>query len=214
MTPSESNYNLTISKEQLGQLPIERYEGKIVVVSSEETTAQAMEELKEVGMIGFDTETKPSFKKGTVNNVALIQLATPEKCYLIRLSKMGTLPESLKNFLEDENVVKIGLSIKDDFHNLNKICQIEPKGFIDLQEYAKEFRIKDSALTKIHAIVFGRRISKNQQLSNWEASSLTEGQKHYAALDAAACLNIYNELKSGRFIPQDSIYFCEDEETT
>lgn len=200
-----------ITKEELNSLPVQTYTGKIVVVSSPETAAKAIDELKRAPFVGFDTETKPNFKKGISNKVALLQLSTDTKCFLIRLSKIG-ITDEIKQYLEDENHLKIGLSIKDDFLNLAKLRPLSPKGFIDLQELVKEYEIKDISLTKINAIVFGKRISKGQQLSNWEAPSLSEKQKKYAALDAAACVHLYNELKSGNFNPKESRFYRELEE--
>lgn len=212
MNYANDNFVVTISKEQLNTLPVERFGGKIIVVSSDETADKAVHYLRNAGEIGFDTETKPSFRKGIINDVALLQLSTLDRCYLVRLSKIGHIPKSVKKLLEDENVLKIGLSIKDDFLNLGRTDRIEPKGFIDLQDYVKDFKIKDNSLTKIYSLNFGKRIAKSQQLSNWEASSLSEAQKNYAALDAAACLAIYSNLRDGNFIPEDSPYYCEDEE--
>lgn len=208
-----ANFEISISKEELNLLEPEKFSGEIVVVEDTDTANRIVDELKEAEYVGFDTETKPSFKKGQLNQVALLQLATKGKCFLIRISKIG-LPEKLKNYLESENYLKIGLSVKDDFHSLSKISNLEPKGFIDLQDYVKEFMISDCSLSKIHAIVFGTRISKSQQLSNWEAKELTKKQKEYAALDALACINIYKKLKSGDFIPQHSEYYklkCQEE---
>lgn len=213
MASGNDNFVVTISKEELNSLPIERFGGKIIVVSSEETAVKAAKYLRKAGEIGFDTETKPSFRKGVVNDVALLQLATLDRCYLVRLSKIGYIPLAIKDLLEDENVLKVGLSIKDDFLNLNRTGRMDPKGFIDLQTYVKDFKIKDNSLTKIYSLNFGKRIAKSQQLSNWEASSLTEAQKNYAALDAAACLAIYSNMRAGNFIAENSPYYCKDEET-
>lgn len=210
MNNDEVTYSVSITKEELASLPIERYDGKIVVVATEATAEKAIAELRAMGTIGFDTETKPSFKKGNINQVALIQLAGHDKCFLFRLSKMG-FPDVVKDFLEDESVTKIGLSIKDDFLSLSRYRNFEPKGFVDLQQYVKEFKIKDNSLSKINALIFGKRISKGQQLSNWEASKLSDAQKHYAALDAKACLEIYTELQKGEFIPELSPYYRKNE---
>lgn len=199
------DFEVSISKEELAALPAEKFTGEIVVVDDLETADRIVKELEGASLVGFDTETKPAFQKGQYNRVALLQLATEGKSYLIRLNKIG-MPQGIKNFLEDEGKLKIGLSIKDDFHNLAKWCALKPKGFIDLQEYVRKFKISDSALTKIHAIIFGKRISKSQQLSNWESVALTQKQKEYAALDALACINIYKALKSGNFVPDSSIY--------
>lgn len=198
-------FTLAISKEQLAALPTEKFSGEIVVVSDEEAVDNVVALLREAPVIGFDTETKPAFQKGQINKVALLQLATEEKTFLIRLSKIG-LPSKIKDFLEDASKVKVGLSIKDDFHSLAKLGPFSPAGFIDLQDYVKKFGITDCSLTKIHAIAFGRRISKSQQLTNWEAQSLTQRQMEYAALDALACVNIYKYLESGEFDPASSPY--------
>lgn len=206
------HYSVSISKQELSNLPVEKFDGKIIVVSSAETAAKAIQNLKKAKTVGFDTETRPSFKKGLIYKVALVQLSDGEKTYLFRLSKMG-LPDVMKEFLEDENVIKIGLSIKDDFLSLSRFSKISPRGFIDLQQYVKEFDIKDNSLSKIYGVVFGKRISKGQQLSNWEASTLSDNQKKYAALDAKACLDIYNALNTGKFNPAESPYYkLEDEE--
>ena len=209
----EERFELSISKEDMASLPAEKFEGEIVVVSSLEAIAQVVRELKEAPIVGFDTETKPAFKKGQINNVALIQLSTTSKCYLIRLSHMG-FPKEIKEYLEDERFHKVGLSIKDDFHNLSKLEEFHPAGFTDLQDYVRDFHICDSSLTKVHSIIFGKRISKSQQLSNWEAPTLNAKQQQYAALDAYACINIYNHLKSGAFRPELSPYrknICNEE---
>lgn len=213
MQSQQSNHcSVYITKDELNALPAENFEGSIEVVSSETSAEKAIEDLRVAHVVGFDTETKPNFKKGKTNNVALMQLSTDTKCYLFRLSKTGML-QCIKDFLEDDSTFKVGLSIKDDFLNLSKLCDIKPAGFLDLQDYAKEFKIKDSSLTKIHGILFGKRISKSQQLSNWEAPALSEKQKKYAALDAVACVKIYNHLNGGSFIPSESIYYRNEEDT-
>lgn len=186
--------------------------GEIIVVSDESVAADAVKELEKAEIIGFDTETKPAFRKGQQNTVALLQLAMHGKCYLFRLCRIGMLPE-VKRLLEDRHILKVGLSIKDDFHSLNKLGELSPDGFVDLQEYVKEFGISDCSLTKINSIVTGKRISKSQQLSNWEAKELSNKQKEYAALDAMACINIFEFLRDGKFNPEDSpyIHFPEEE---
>lgn len=206
-------YIVSISKEELNRLPVETFNGEIHVVDTAEAAEIAAEILEKAPIIGFDTETKPTFQKGQVNQVALIQLFDGEKCFLVRLCKIG-LPSRLKKLLENESIPKVGLSLKDDFHNLSRIEPISPKGFTDLQNYVKQFHITDCSLTKIHGIVMGRRISKSQQLTNWEASSLTTKQQQYAAIDAMACVNIYRKLSEGGFTPDASPYYhkrCQEE---
>lgn len=190
----EQNTQLqTISKEELSVLDAEEFKGRIVLVQTAATAVKAMRFLMEQPIVGFDTETRPSFKKGQIHKVALIQLSTADTCFLIRLNRLGIFPE-LKKFLESDSVKKIGLSTKDDFHALNRLSPVEPKGFVELQQLVKTCGIGEASLTKIYALLFGKRISKGQRLTNWEAVELTEAQQRYAALDAWACLRIYNHI--------------------
>lgn len=191
---------ITISKEELGNLPTAQFDGEVILVDEPEQVDGAIADLRESDIIGFDTETRPSFKKGLSNRVSLMQLANRKRCYLFRLNKIG-MPDSLRNLLEDPGLLKVGLSIHDDFHNLRRICELNPEGFVDLQPYVKQYRIADNSLSKIYAIVFGQRISKGQRLTNWEADVLTSTQCRYAALDAIACISIYDEVTSGAFHP-------------
>lgn len=203
---NDIDWIVSITKDELATLPVANFKGKIHLVDSAEDAEHAVEALRKSDIIGFDTETKPSFKKGQNNNVALVQMATRDECFLFRICHIG-LCDSLKSLLEDPDKLKIGLSIHDDFHNLNKKYELQPAGFVDLQNFAKEYRIADNSLTKIYALLFGKRISKSQRLTNWEAQSLSSGQQSYAALDAIACVRIYDKLKSGEFIPTESKYF-------
>lgn len=200
------NYIVTIPKDQMAAMPAAEFNGKIVMINSIEKVDDAVSALNNADEIGFDTETRPSFKRGQSYKVSLLQLSTHDTCYLFRLNKIG-LPDSVKALLENPDIKKIGLSIHDDFHNLNKIAKIEPQGFIDLQPFVKDYRIADNSLTRIHSIIFGKRISKGQRLTNWEAAELTEAQQQYAALDALACLHIYDYITAGNFIPEKSPYF-------
>lgn len=201
-------YQISITKEELAALPAAHFHGEISLIEKPEEVSAAVARLRECDVVGFDTETRPSFKKGQTNIVSLLQLSTRDICYLIRLNHIG-LTDELKQLLEDPDVLKVGLSIHDDFHNLNKIASIEPRGFVDLQNYVKNFNISDNSLTKIYGIVFGKRISKGQRLTNWEASQLTESQQAYAALDAMACIDIYDKVSSGQFDPLQSPYLRE-----
>lgn len=200
--------NISISKEELSKLDAAQYGGIICVVETAEQLDEALNHLRNVKIVGFDTETRPSFKKGHINNVSLIQLATPKITFLIRLHKTG-FTESLVKFIEGDEVKKIGLSIKDDFHNLNRISPVSPGNFVDLQNFVKEFSIIDNSLSKIYGVLFGKRICKGQRLTNWEADPLTLPQQQYAALDAAACLEIYSFLKNEGFNPLESPYYKE-----
>lgn len=189
--------------------------GKIVVVDSPSAADIAVEELRKADLIGFDTETRPSFKKGQSHDVALLQLSSTECSYLFRLNVIG-MPESVRDLLEDPGKTKIGLSTHDDFRNLRKVYEnLEPQGFVELQEFVTRWGIIDKSLSKLYGILFGKRLSKSQRLSNWEAEKMTESQQHYAALDALACIQIYTCLLQGKFNPEDSPYQVnpEDEES-
>lgn len=201
--------NISISKQELASLPAAHYKGNIKVIEKPDDVESAISELNAADLIGFDTETRPSFKKGQSFHVALIQLATSETCYLFRLNKIG-MPEGLKSLLQNDSIIKIGLSTQDDFRNLNKVWNIEPAGFVELQKYVSQWNIVDKSLTKLYGILFGHRLSKNQRLTNWEAETLTDAQKQYASLDALACIQIYTYLRDDKFNPTLSPYKVEE----
>ena len=184
---------LTISKENIAELPFETFDGNIVVVDHERDVAKAVDYLSSHSAIGFDTETRPTFKPGATNKVALMQLSTEDTCFLFRLNLID-YPDALGDILCSPNIKKIGLSLRDDFAAIRKRTGRELENFIDLQVFTNKFGIDDNSLQRIYAILFGKKIRKNQRLSNWEASELSFAQQSYAALDAWACLRIYNHL--------------------
>lgn len=188
-------YKEKIAKEDIEVLPIAVFEGTIVIVDKEEHFDAAMDDLEQHGLVGIDTETKPSFSKGKINKVCLVQISTEDTCYLFRLNKIG-FPERLRRYMEAEGVKKIGLSLLDDLRGLQKLGRFDPKRFVDLQEFVEDYGILDKSLKKISAIVLDSRISKKQRLTNWENSVLTVPQLRYAATDAWICLLIYNKLKN------------------
>ncbi len=198
-----NDYIISIPKPQLAQLPMAKFHGHIIVIDRPEQVDESIAILRESEIIGFDTETRPSFKKGALNEVALLQLAVPGTCFLFRINRIGMLPQII-DLLQDPECLKVGLSIHDDFLNLHRIAEFSPEGFIDLQTYVKKFHIADNSLTRIHAILYGERVSKGQRLTNWEAETLTESQKEYASLDASACIRIYTTLSRGEFNPLES----------
>lgn len=184
----------TINKESINEMPKILFDGQIHVVQTPQEVERAVAYLKTCPIVGIDSETRPSFTKGRVHKVALLQIASEEHCFLFRLNLTGlTLPLIL--LLENPNVLKVGLSLKDDFMMLRKRAPFDPRGYIELQEYVRMFGIEDKSLQKIYGILFGQKISKSQRLSNWEAAELTQPQQLYAATDAWACLNIYNKLQ-------------------
>lgn len=186
---------IKISKEEVALMPLVSFDKKIIVIDTLAEVSQAVAYLKSHSVIGFDTETKPAFKKGQKNKVALIQLATTDYCFLFRLNIIG-FPEELADLLCDKKTLKIGLSIKDDYMTMRRMAKFDPSGFVELQSFVKNYSIAEASLQKIYAIIFGEKISKSQRLSNWETETLSEGQKRYAAIDAWACLMIYNFLIS------------------
>ena len=175
-------------------MPKVKVEGRIFLIYTEEGADMAVDYLKTQQIVGVDTETRPSFKRGMTHKVALLQIATSDVCFLFRLNRIG-IPKSLQDFLMSDTL-KVGLSLKDDFMMLHrrKDVHAEEGNWIDLQDYVGRFGMDDRSLQKIYANLFGKKISKSQRLSNWEAESLTESQMNYAATDAWACVEIYNCL--------------------
>ena len=184
----------SITKEELVELPLKWFEGEIIVVNSKETHRQAVEVLSGQSIIGFDTETKPAFKKGVFNKVALLQLSTDKQAFLIRVNKIG-LSDEICAILSNPDIIKPGVAIRDDIKGLQKWKRFNPGGFVELQDSAVELGIQNFSLKKLTAITCGFRISKGQQLTNWEADELTEKQQIYAATDAWTSLKIYNSFQ-------------------
>lgn len=199
---------VSIDKKIINQMPVVAFPGRIHVISAVSQVKSAVNALRSSSIVGFDTETRPCFRRGERHPIALLQLSTPSDAFLFRLNKTG-VPEPLRQYLEDETCIKVGLSTSDDFHQLASICDCRPAGFIELQELVKQYSIADMGLQKIYAILFQMKISKGQQLTNWEAPTLTDAQQRYAAIDAWACLKIYEFLQSGAFIPEQSPYWHE-----
>lgn len=184
-----------ITKEEIDQLEVKQFEGKIHVVDTVGRLKQAVRELEGHVVLGFDTETKPAFRKGVKHDVALIQISNRREAWLFRVNRTG-FHEELRRILEDDQLLKVGAGLNDDIHKLREMGRFTPGGFIDLQKYVEAFSIESKSLKKITAIVLGYKISKSQQTSNWEAERLTELQQRYAATDAWVCLEIYHKLRN------------------
>lgn len=181
-------------KQNITALPRVLFDGRIFVINTAVDAEKAVEYLLSQSILGIDTETKPSFKKGQSHNVALLQVSTHDTCFLFRLNLTGMTPAIIR-LLEDTSVPKIGLSLHDDMNSLHKRADFNPGCFIDLQQHVCELGVEDLSLQKIYANFFHRKISKSAQLSNWETDVLSDRQKLYAATDAWACINIYEELR-------------------
>ena len=183
----------TISPEEMQLLSMRAYTGEIVLVQSEEELTSAVKVLEHADVLGFDTETRPSFKKGEFYKVSLVQFALPGKVFLIQIQKTG-LSEELGKVLSNPNIIKAGVAIRDDIKGLQKFRRFHPEGFVDLSILAREKGIEVESLKKLTALLLGFRISKTAQTSNWETPNLSEKQIEYAATDAWACLGIYRKL--------------------
>lgn len=186
-------YSENITIEEIKELDLSWFEGEIFLVDNMEKFNHVMPKLKKSRLLGFDTETKPSFKKGRKNKVSLLQLADDKIACLFRINKIG-LPEELISILADPDVIKTGVAIHDDLKMLTGIRKFVPEGFIDLQGFVKNYGIESSGLKKLTAIILGFRISKSQQVTDWEANQLSEPQLIYAATDAWVCHEIYKKL--------------------
>lgn len=190
-------FKANINEEEMQSLPLYSYEGEVIVIDSIETYNQIKPELFLDNVLGFDTETKPCFKKGIANitPVSLLQLSNASKTYLFRLNKLPLQKEIIR-ILASPAYIKVGVSIRDDIKSLKKLHNFAPAGFVDLQEMVKQYGITDMSLKKLAAITLGIRISKAQQLSNWAADELNEKQIRYAATDSWLSREIYINLKN------------------
>lgn len=184
-----------ISKEDVAELELIQYEGPIIVIDSQDSFDKEIDRIAMNPILGFDTETRPSFKKGQLFPTSMIQLSNTTRAWLLRVNRIG-YPDKLQELLSNEDTLKVGLGLNDDLRKLRSDFQFEPAGFLDLQQYVEAFRIDEKGLKKLSGIVLGRRISKSQQVSNWDSDILTEAQLRYAATDAWVCLEIYNTLRN------------------
>lgn len=182
-------YQPTIDNDTVAALPAARFDGRIVVVDREEMVEAACRDLQRYAMIGFDTETRPSFRAGVSYKVSLLQLSTPEVCYLFRLCRIR-LSNPLLKILGSRHILKVGVDVGGDIRALHALRHFKADGFVDLQVEAPRWGIEDKSLRKLSAIVLGMRISKAQRLSNWEAGILTDQQREYAATDAWVSMRI------------------------
>lgn len=188
-----------ITKDQINLLPLGRYEGKLNVISQPDKLAAAVSQIRQESVIGFDTETKPTFRKGQYHHVSLLQIAIPGMVYLFRLNYLGMTSE-LRSIFEDENITKVGIGIRDDLLEMQKLEHFDPANILDLNDEVKSLDVKNAGVRNLSAIFLEFRISKSQQTSNWERDDLTEKQLRYAATDAWVCLEIYNRLQGWGYI--------------
>lgn len=185
----------TITSEELNSLPLKAFSGKSFVITDPSKLGSVASEIESHRIVGFDTETRPSFKRGQSYKVALLQLALPDKVFLIRIHQTG-LPREITSIFENNNIVKAGVAIHDDIKALQKIMHFDPSSFIELSTMAKSSGLQVESVKKLAGLLLGFRISKSAQTSNWEAPVLSEKQIEYAATDAWVCLEIYRRLKA------------------
>ena len=187
----------SITTEQIEKLPLADFSGEIEVIETEgEQFQQAIDYLTSQKVIGFDTETKPCFvAKAPKNRMAILQLSSEDKAFIFRLQMIG-VPQKLAALLSNPAVIKVGAAVRDDLNGLRRYRNFTPNGFADLQTMAEKFGIEEKSVRKMSAIILGIRVSKSQQLSNWESSRLSPAQLKYAAIDAWVCRQMYVKLLS------------------
>jgi ribonuclease D len=191
-----------ITKEEVNTLPLGQFEGEMFLIDKVEDVEEVAEFLVQQRVIGFDTETKPAFKKGVVNQVSLLQLSTSTQAFLFRLNEIG-FPDSIRNILEKESIVKVGAAVHDDIKGLAKLTDsFYANSFFDLNDELKRVGFINIGVRNLCAMVLGIRISKSEQVSNWEAEKLTIKQQRYAATDAWGCLEIFKKLKDEGYLDE------------
>ncbi len=184
---------VTITKEEINTLPLATFKGEVKIVTESTKVEKVVKELSRHEIVGFDTETRPSFHKGQRYNVSLLQLATPKKVFLIRLNQTG-ITDELVTFLENDEILKAGIGVRDDIKALQQLKRFKANGFVELSSIAKNKGLQVESVKKLAGLLLGYRISKSAQTSNWDAETYTEKQISYAATDAWVCLQLYSSL--------------------
>ena len=189
----------SITKEEVMELPLSSYSGKVRIVSSMEDINEAMQVISKSSVVGFDTESRPTFKKGQIRNISLIQIATEREVFLLRMKEVG-LTDSVIDFLESKSIQKIGIGLEDDKQLLNRIRRFTPTNFLDLNVQMPVIGAEKIGARNLAAMILEIRISKSAQTSNWENPTLTDKQIQYAATDAWICLEIHKKLKDWGYL--------------
>ena len=188
-----------VSKEDVQKYPLIDFNGRIHLIENLKDASRCFKKIAKASIIGFDTETKPSFKRGVHYDVSLVQLSVDNDVYLFRINKIGLVQELIDVF-NNPDVVKIGIDIKNDLLGLQKIKKFNPLNFIDLNQLAKKNNFQSIGAVKLTIMLLGFRISKKQRLSDWSLDVLTDQQKHYAAIDAWICPKIFNAFKHKNYL--------------
>ncbi len=192
-------FPMSITKDEVMERPLQSYEGKVVIAADRESTEKAIEEINQFDVVGFDTEAKPTFKKGQIRNISLIQVATAAKVYLFRTHHIGII-DSLHDFLQTPRITKVGIGLLDDYNLLDRLRPFQPDGFLDLNDTFQELGAENIGARNLAAMVLDIRISKSAQTSNWELEQLAQKQIRYAATDAWICLEIHNKLDAWGYL--------------
>jgi ribonuclease D len=190
-SPSFSKFNIT--NDEINALPLHAFDGAVNVIQDKEELHHVFREVSKHRIVGFDTETKPVFVKGQRHLVALMQIALPEKVFLVRIKFTG-ITQDIVDFLENDKILKAGVGVRDDIKALQTLKKFTPAGFVELADMARNAGLEVESVKKLTALLLGFRISKSAQTSNWEAERLDPKQISYAATDAWVCLNIYRKL--------------------
>jgi ribonuclease D len=190
---------LHITKDEINRLPMKQYEGPIHLIRTPDDAERAAEKLKTETLLGFDTETRPTFRVGEYYQPSLLQLATGTEVFLFQIKLTG-LTKGLCEILSRPDIIKTGVSIRSDISELRKLTAFEPAGFVELATCAKQAHIKNLGLRGLAALLLGFRVSKREQTSNWAKTELTESQIRYAATDAWLGREIYLHMAERGFI--------------
>lgn len=188
-------FKISVAAEEIETMPLCSFPGEIHTIDRVgRELNSAIAYLKQQPLIGFDTESRPVFSPGQRNHgVALLQLSGPDHAFLFRTQKIG-MPKGLCKIMSSREILKVGAAVRDDVRGLQRFSRFDPHGYVDLQMIAWEWGIKDKSVKKLAANILGLKVSKAQQLSNWEAETLTSAQKMYSATDAWVCLEMYKKL--------------------
>jgi len=183
-----------ISREEMSELPIRRYEGPVRLVAALPDLERAMEDICQESVVGFDTETRPAFRPGESYLPSLVQFATAGAVYLLQVQQQD-YSAAMREIFSSDKIIKAGVSVAGDLLNLKKLFEFEDRAVVDLGKVAKRHGLKQTGVRNLAGIFLGTRIPKGAKTTNWAARRLTQQQISYAATDAWACRELYLRFK-------------------